>query len=31
MGMRWQYEHTVWTIMVYGWVAHYMVRFGLSA
>ena len=30
MSMRWQYYHTVWTIMVFGWVANYMVRSGLS-
>jgi len=28
--MKWQYYHTVWTIMVFGWVANYMVRSGLS-
>ncbi len=28
--MRWQYYHTVWAIMVFGWVANYMVRSGLS-
>jgi len=30
MRMRWQYYHTVWAIMVFGWVANYMVRSGLS-
>jgi MFS family permease len=30
MRMKWQYYHTVWTVMVFGWVANYMVRSGLS-
>jgi MFS family permease len=30
MGRKWQYYHTVWAIMVFGWVANYMVRSGLS-
>jgi len=30
MAMRWQYYHTVWAVMVFGWVANYMVRSGLS-
>jgi len=28
--MKWRNYHTVWVIMVFGWVANYMVRSGLS-
>ena len=28
--MKWQYYHSVWTVMVVGWIANYMVRAGLS-
>jgi len=28
--MKWKYYHTVWFIMLFGWITNYMVRSGLS-
>jgi len=28
--MKWEYYHKVWAVMVFGWIANYMVRSGLS-
>jgi putative MFS transporter len=28
--MKWEYYHKVWAVLVFGWVANYMVRSGLS-
>jgi MFS family permease len=28
--MKWEYYHKVWVVMVFGWIANYMVRAGLS-
>ena len=28
--MKWQYYHTVWSVMLFSWITNYMVRAGLS-
>ncbi len=28
--MKWRYYHTVWSVLVFGWVTNYMIRMGLS-
>jgi MFS family permease len=30
VGLKWEKYHTVWAIMIFGWVTNYMVRSGLS-
>ena len=28
--MKWRYYHTVWSVLVFGWVTNYMIRIGFS-
>nr|MBC8231729.1 MFS transporter [bacterium] len=28
--MKWRYYHTVWSVLVFGWITNYMIRIGFS-